>query len=162
MKKRTLAPISQYYLDRAKILGFESVHEYHIARGWKSIKDETRIKEYYDEMDPTAVEIPDIPGYFVTPEGVIWKYNNHKYKWAIIRQQSHKSGYKAFQPYINGKRCVKYVHRGVCSAFYGARDRGYEAHHINGDRHDNTINNLVWMPKAEHRSLRKGTKYNKG
>ena len=162
MKKRTLAPISQYYLDRANTLGFETVQDYHIARGWKVIKDESRIKEYYDKMDPTAVEIPDIPDYFITPMGVIWKYNNLKYKWAIIRQQSHKSGYKAFQPYIDGKRCVKYVHRAVCSAFYGARDRGYEAHHLNSDRHDNTLDNLVWMPKAEHRALRKGMKYNKG
>ena len=102
MKKRTLTPISQYYLERAKTLGFETVREYHIARGWTSIKDETRIKEYYDEMDPTAVEIPDIPGYFITPMGVICKYNNLKYQWAIIRQQTQKTSYKVFQPYIDG------------------------------------------------------------
>lgn len=49
-----------------------------------------------------------------------------------------KSGY--LQLSIGGKK--KYVHRMVCSSFYGKIEPGYEPDHLNGTRDDNRIENL--------------------
>ena len=138
----------------------KDLRDYKLKKGIEDIKDDWRIKQRYTECDPTAKEILFAPGYYVTPEATIWTYSKWKKCWLIISQQEHKSGYKAFQPYINGKRCVKYVHRAVCSAYYSDCDNSYEAHHINGDKHDNTLDNLVWLLKDHHRRLRRGP-YNK-
>lgn len=145
----------EYHKHIANKKGYRNPREYRKDIGIDTVKDEWRVKQRYDECDPTAKEIPFAPTYYATPEGVIWCYSEWRKCWLIIAQQSHKSGYKAFQPYIDDKRRVKYVHRGVCAAFYGDRDGSYEAHHINGDRHDNTLDNLVWMGKDEHRRMPK-------
>jgi len=145
----------EYQKSLAIKKGYRTPGEYRLAKGIDTIKDEWRVKNRYAECDPTAVEIPFSPGYYITPEAIIWKYAEKRECWLIISQQSHKSGYKAFQPYIDGKRHVKYVHRAVCAAFYGDCDGSYEAHHINGNRHNNTLGNLKWMPKDEHRRMKK-------
>ena len=152
----------QYQKYWAQKNGFRNPRQIRLDRGIDVIKDQWRVKTEYTECDPTAVPIPFAPNYFITPMGVIWCFSERRGLWLIISQQSHKSGYKAFQPYINGKRYVKYVHRAVCSAFYGDRDANYEAHHEDGDKHNNILANLEWLPKAEHRSLRAGMKYRKG
>lgn len=154
-KKKGFKTSYQYVKHLAKKKGYRTPGEYRKAKGIDVIKDEWRIKQRYDTCDPAAKEIPFAPTYYATPEGVIWCYSEWRKCWLIISQQPHKSGYKAFQPYCNGKRCVKYVHRAVLSAFYGDRDSAYEGHHINGDRHDNTLDNLVWMERDEHRRMPK-------
>ena len=145
----------EYNLYRAKQRGYNSLHEYKLENCSNyEVKEEWRVKDKYQVCDGNAVEIPFAPGYYITPEGIIWKQHKMGH-WIILSQQPHKSGYLAFQPYVDGKRRVKYVHRAVCAAFYGDRDGSYEAHHINGDRHCNTLNNLTWMSKDEHRRMPK-------
>ena len=146
----------EYVTYRAQQRGYKSVRDYKLKNGIDTIKDDWRLKQRYDKCDPTAKEIPFAPGYYVTPEAVIWTYSEWKKCWLIISQQEHKSGYKAFQPYVDGKRRVKYVHRAVCSAYYGDCDNSYEAHHKDGDKHNNTLDNLVWLLKDHHRRLRRG------
>lgn len=163
IQQRGFNSISEYNNHRLKNQGYErGLYDYMLDKNLVTLTDEWRIKEYNEDRCATAVEIPDIPGYYITPMGEIWKYRELTAggKWHVIKQQSHKSGYKAFQPYIDGKRHVKYVHRALCSAFYGARDASHEAHHINGDRHDNTLDNVVWMTRDSHRRMKRG-KYNK-
>ena len=147
---------NHYIKDLAKRNGFDSIREYQLHKNWvPQPTDEARLLDPKNQMDPTAIPIPDIPGYYITPMGDIWKQRNSG-KWIMLKQQAHKSGYKAFQCYIDGKRYVKYVHRTLCSAFYGERDASYEAHHINADTHDNTLDNLVWMKKEKHRAMPRG------
>jgi len=146
----------EYQKSLAIKKGYRTPGEYRLAKGIDTIKDEWRVKNRYDECDPTAVEIPHAPGYYATPEGVIWKYAEKRGCWLIISQQSHKSGYLAYQPYCDGKRCVKYAHRSVLAAFKGDRDSSvYECHHIDGNRHNNNIDNLKWLSKDEHRKMPK-------
>lgn len=42
-----------------------------------------------------------------------------------------------------------YVHRAVCSAFFGDRS-GMDVNHRNGNRHDNHIRNLEWCTRSEN------------
>lgn len=140
--------------------GYESIDDYRVKNGLRVIKDEWRVKDIEDGCPDNANEIPFAPGYFVTPDAVIYHKSKLRKKWIIIKQQTQKSGYNVFQPYIDGKRHVKYVHRSVLSAFEGERDGGYECHHIDGDNSNNHIDNLMWMDKYEHRCLARGT-YNK-
>lgn len=159
VQQRGFKTIAEYNNFRLKQQGHDrGMYDYFLANGILDIVDQNKVKDYYEDKCPTAVEIPDIPGYFITPLGEIWKCRTmfKGDKWHIIKQQAHKSGYKAFQPYLNGKRCVKYVHRALCSAFYGARDASYEAHHKNGNTHDNTLDNLVWVERDKHRAMPRG------
>ncbi len=146
----------QYHKHIANKKGYRNPGEYRKDKGIDVIKDEWRIKQRYNECPSSAVEIPHAPNYFATPEGVIWCYSEWRKCWLIISQQPHKSGYLAYQPYCNGKRCVKYSHRSVLAAFKGDRDSSaYECHHIDGDRHNNNIENLMWMERDEHRAMPK-------
>jgi hypothetical protein len=42
------------------------------------------------------------------------------------------------------KRCLKKVHRIVLEAFVGMCPEGMEARHLDGDRQNNHVSNLVW------------------
>ena len=143
------------FLDRH---GFETLQEYLKEKCGKVVKDEWRIKDRYEECDPTAVEIPNIPGYFITPDAVIWKYSPKFKSWITISQQTLKSGYMTFQPYIDKKRFVKYVHRELLNAHRGYRDISYEAHHVDRDRQNNNLSNLRWVEYDEHRRMWKTKK----
>lgn len=150
----------EYQTDWVQRKGFKDVRDYRLKTGKEEITDEWRVKKIEDGCPNNAKEIPFAPGYFVTPDATIYHKSKLRKKWIIIKQQTQKSGYNVFQPYIDGKRHVKYVHRGVLSAFEGIRDGGYECHHIDQDNSNNHIDNLMWMDKYEHRCLARG-KYNK-
>lgn len=48
---------------------------------------------------------------------------------------------------------LKYLHRYVWECNYGEIPKGFEIHHIDGDKRNNDIKNLIMIPKKEHRSL---------
>ena len=112
-------------------------------------------KEYSDKPDGLK-EIPNIPSYYATKEGQIWRWSAKRSSWINIAQQTQKTLYNVFQPYINGKRCVRYSHIAIHNAFHGLCPEGYEIHHIDGDNTNNHASNLMCMLKEEHRKLKKG------
>ena len=160
-RKRGFKNYYEYQQNWARKKGYESMYDYRVKCGIVKITDEWRVKDIEDGCPEEANEIPFAPGYFITPDATIYHKSNLRKKWIIIKQQTQRTGYNVFQPYISGKRYVKYVHRAVCSAFYGDADSTVEAHHIDGDNSNNHLDNLMWMDKWEHRSLRQGAKYNK-
>lgn len=137
--------------------GFETFHKYRLAKGHYEIKDEWRIKERFEALPDDAQPIPQCLGYYATTEGEIWKHSPKLKCWIKISQQAHKSGYLACQPYVDGKRRVKYSHRLIASAFYGDMGKDYDVHHIDADRHNNHIDNLEWMERNKHRRMPKST-----
>ena len=151
----------EYQQNWARNAGYESVHDYRLKNGIVVIKDKWRQIKPVDGCPDEANEIPFAPGYFITPDSTIYHKSNLRKKWIIIKQQTQRTGYNVFQPYISGKRHVKYVHRAMCSAFYGDADSTQEAHHIDGDNSNNHLDNLMWMDRDEHRRQKRGN-YNKG
>ena len=53
-----------------------------------------------------------------------------------------------------------YVHRKVWEEHYGLIPSGMQVHHINGNKHDNRIENLKLMSNAEN--MRKPDRFGKG
>ena len=56
---------------------------------------------------------------------------------------------------VNGKR--ESVHRLVAETFIGPCPKGYVCDHINRDRHNNYVENLKWISKAENAKNRSRT-----
>lgn len=52
---------------------------------------------------------------------------------------------------VDGVR--KFEHVAVWEAAHGPKPEGYDIHHINGDGHDNRLENLRLMTKADHHKL---------
>lgn len=52
----------------------------------------------------------------------------------------------------NKKMCRNSVHSLVLKTFLGPRPRGMVAAHLNGDKRDNRIENLVWCSQKENHS----------
>jgi hypothetical protein len=96
-----------------------------------------------------AKEIPNIPGYFVTPDARIFKYSDKRKMWLEITQQKQKSGYCVFQPYIDGKKCVRFVHIAMCETFISLRPSpNHQVDHIDHVRNNNNITNLQWLTQS--------------
>jgi hypothetical protein len=155
----------QYQQTLAQNHGYKNLYRMGVERDWKFRRykstDAFRIKQEFTERPEGVQEIPDMPGYYATTDGIIWCYSVRRERWIIIAQQTQKTGYKVFQPYIGNKRYVKYVHRCVISAYKGPCAEGYEVHHLDGNNANNCLSNLEYMPKDEHRRMKKINKKNK-
>ena len=100
----------EYQQDWARKKGYESIDDYRLKNGLRVVKDEWRVKKIEDGCPDNAKEIPFAPGYFITPDSTIYHKSKFRKEWIIIKQQTQRTGYNVFQPYISGKRHVKYVH----------------------------------------------------
>jgi hypothetical protein len=98
-------------------------------------------------------------GYYVTDDGsVISTFVHGSNKRRIspdaareIRPQLSKNGYRVVFIWRDGASRSTYVHRIVLESFVGPAPAGCEACHNDGDRQNNTIQNLRWdTRKANH------------
>ena len=83
------------------------------------------------------------------------KVGSRKYKGQSMRLWAHSNLYPVCELQREGQRRLVCVHSLVLGAFIGPRPDGCEAHHKNGDRTDNRIENLEWMPSFQHKSTHK-------
>ena len=66
-----------------------------------------------------------------------------------------KSGYKVFKE--NGK--TKSVHKRVCEKKMGGKVRkGYDVHHVDGNKNNNRPSNLRAVKKSTHRKIHSSRK----
>jgi hypothetical protein len=63
-----------------------------------------------------------------------------------------KQGYARTSLWQRGKRASFLVHRLVLEAFNGPCPNGLEAAHLNGNRSDNALSNLIWATRKENHS----------
>ena len=134
---------------------FSKDHGY-TAKQLKAPEQTFRIKDEIIDRPDGLQDIPNMPNYYATAEGQIWCWSVKRGRWINISQQTQKSLYNVFQPFIDGNRRVKYVHRAVHDAFYGICPEGYDVHHLDGDNTNNHANNLTCMLRDEHRRMARG------
>lgn len=70
--------------------------------------------------------------------------------WQVLRQTPHRgNGYLVISPRVGGRYVTRSVHRLITSAFLGdAADR--DVNHINGNMHDNRLENLEYLSRGEN------------
>lgn len=68
---------------------------------------------------------------------------------AILKQYSSGAGYLKVGFHRNGTRVQRYVHRVVAEAFLGLHD-GMQVNHVDGDKHNNWLDNLEWVTKSQN------------
>lgn len=65
------------------------------------------------------------------------------------------NGHWARKEKIDGKWEKIYIHREIYEQIYGVIPKGYDIHHIDFNKLNNDISNLVCLTKAEHMRLHK-------
>jgi hypothetical protein len=122
---------------------------------WRKLEDHT-----FDELPDDVVPIPDFPTYYARPNGEIWRDTRQlesaikcgKARVLKLKQTYNKrNGYFIVQPYIGLKRHAVHVHRLILTTFEGpAPEPGMECHHIDENRTNNNIDNLMWVTRLEN------------
>lgn len=98
-------------------------------------------------------DIPDYEGkYRVSDSGMVMRIGagTGVTHGRILKQGTHKMGYRIVQLWKNNVGHRFLVHRLVCAAFYGLIPDGYEVNHINGDKADNRVENLEYVTRIEN------------
>ena len=82
--------------------------------------------------------------YVVNTEGSVINTETGK----IIKPETTHAGYQRLLIYYNGKRKLMYVHRLVAMAFLPNPDHLPEVNHKNGNKSDNSVDNLEWCDSS--------------
>ncbi len=100
-------------------------------------------------------QIPDYPGYYVTEDGQVW---SHKYHTPRLRKTSlSNQGYDRVVLCKDGRVRAHDVHRLVALTYINNPYDKPQVHHINEDKLDNRVDNLMWVTDMENKQL--GTKH---
>jgi len=104
-------------------------------------------------------EINGLPDYWISNEGIVYSTKispryNPKGVMRVLRPRTHPSGYlyigcfKGKGP--NKVRLWRRVHRVVAQTFIGKIPKGKEINHLDGDKHNNNINNLEIVTRQQN------------
>jgi hypothetical protein len=88
--------------------------------------------------------IPGFPDMTISRDGQIWR--NGKKKSTPVA----KNGYRVVVNSVNNKSVTKTVHSLMALTFIGPRPDGCEVLHINGNRLDNSVDNLRYGTRSEN------------
>ena len=94
-------------------------------------------------------EIEKCPGYEVNRKGDIRRISDGK----PVKTKAQKKiygGYVTAAPYIDGVSVQIQVHRAVATAFIPNPENKRHVHHIDEDKTNNAVENLVWVTPKEH------------
>lgn len=112
-------------------------------------------------MDP----IKECDGYFIDRLGRVWTVKppsptaKARLHPVLMRLHLGNHGYLVVKMRVNGRQVTRLVHRLVLEAFDRPPKPEEETRHINGDRTDNRIENLLWGTASENHQdrVRHGT-----
>lgn len=95
-------------------------------------------------------EINGYPGYFITEDGKVWsapKKGKHKGKWLVINPATN---YPAVVLMKDKKRKLYTIHRLVAETYIPNPYNKSQVNHIDGNRWNNTVQNLEWVDNSEN------------
>lgn len=85
--------------------------------------------------------------YLIYDDGRVFDIKENKFR---VPKENHK-GYYRISFYINGKYKCKFVHRLVLMTFNPVDGMdNLQVNHIDGDKHNNNLNNLEWCTQKEN------------
>lgn len=109
-------------------------------------------------------EIEGFHGYRVGNDGSVWSSLSRSganvkdgeewtrsSTWRLLKHKvNKKTGYHSVMIFRNKRKHEYRVHRLVLAAFCGKRMIGMECRHLNGNKDDNSLKNLVWGTHVEN------------
>lgn len=93
--------------------------------------------------------IPGYSNYYITITGNVYSKRKNGYK--KLKNMLGKRGYFV----INLKQQLIFVHKLVLMTFIGPRPDGMECRHLDGNKLNNNLSNLVWGTSKENHADRK-------
>jgi len=93
-----------------------------------------------------ATPYPHNTDYIVYPNGRVWTTKKKRF----MKAHKDNSGYLHISFYMNKKKTTRLLHRVVLETFDGPCPEGMEARHLDGDKENNNILNLVWGTREEN------------
>lgn len=90
-------------------------------------------------------KVVDNDNYSISNDGIV---KNKTGKEKVLRER--KDGYLEVQLYRDGIRSHKRVHRLVAEAFIPNPENKPDVNHKDGNKHNNSVDNLEWVNKSEN------------
>lgn len=81
-------------------------------------------------------------------DGNVYSLKHNKVK--LIAKAPHTRGYQQFRVCIDGKSKMYLVHRFVYECHYGIISKGLQCHHIDHNKHNNSLDNLQVVNQFEN------------
>ncbi|MEG2307276.1 MAG: NUMOD4 motif-containing HNH endonuclease [Erysipelotrichaceae bacterium] len=78
--------------------------------------------------------------YEISNKGKVRNKNNGN----ILKPSNGGKGYELFVRYRNGEYSGMFIHQAVALAFIGERPQGYQVSHLDGDKLNNSVDNLTY------------------
>jgi hypothetical protein len=95
-------------------------------------------------------DIEEFSGYQISNFGKIKSFKHDKINGRLLKLNNDKYGYNHIILSKNNKTYIKKIHRLVFETFIEKLDNGYIIHHIDENKKNNKINNLIKMSLCEH------------
>ena len=96
-------------------------------------------------------EIPEFKGRYVSKDGRVYSVLKHKFLVDNIDEH----GYNRVKFRVNGQKYMKRVHVLVAEAFIPNPNNYSQVHHIDEDKTNNNVDNLMWVTRLQN--MRAGT-----
>ena len=156
--------VSQYTLSNVFIKEYDSILDAefetgisngHISNVCREVRGKKTAGGYiwkYTNYLPTTQPVPDgkimtgYPNYIITKDGRV--YNSQRNKYLIPAK--HENGYMALG-LSNGKKRTSYLIHGLVALLFLENPNNYtEVNHKDGDKSNNTIENLEWISRSDN------------
>ncbi len=96
------------------------------------------------------MEIQGYPNYLIYPDGRVWSKPRHRVKGKYLPARDNGRGYLRVKLSNDGIVKNIRVHRLVASHYIPNPENKPEINHIDGDKTNNSIENLEWVTRIEN------------